>query len=235
MLVKLGSAISLGVVLTTLAACAGMGTTKKEALTIADVNPKLSELQGTSLDAVKKQDIQYAVTGKEAYDKFFKEAAIAYGGFTVAKAMSEDVALNLKTFAQKYAQSDQASKAVKEMAKDKDLSVEVATKILEEKKKELGKLDAEEREYFGKAAYNVAASTVSLKGSTEASARLLPQAQTLIADAKTAFNMVDSPGVTQELQASATKLSRVTGDAAVVTKNLTVLTGALGSLAGKSQ
>jgi hypothetical protein len=86
--------VSMGLCLF-LAAIAANAAVTKQTLNIGDVSPDLKVIQGTPLDAVSKENIQYAVTGDPAYDEFFKKAAVAYGGFAVGHRMSETVAVDL--------------------------------------------------------------------------------------------------------------------------------------------
>jgi len=216
--------IVLCLIITTLSACAMLGSSRKEPLTIADVNPKLTSIQGTPLDAVKNQNLEYPVTGEAKYDKFFKDAAIANGGFSVAHTMSEDVNTNLKAYAQQWMHNKEASKEVKALEKNADsLTPEQYAMILEDKKKKLGHLEAQEREYFAAAAYNIAAASVSLKGSTEAVPKLLPEAKQLMADVNTAFKPWTSPGVAKELQESVSQLTKIKDDAVPLVRNMTTL------------
>jgi hypothetical protein len=219
-------------VLCGLAACAAVGGSKRETLTIADVNPHLRAIEGTPLDAVKSQNITYPVTGDARYDKFFKDAAITYGGFAVAHTMSEDVHKNLKAYARDWMYNKEAGKEVQKLGKDPDsLTDEQIGKILADKKKVLGELAKQERDYVAAAAHNMATASVSLKGSTEAVVKLLPQAQQLMSDVNTAFKAWKSPGVTNDLQATVTQLTKVKDDAIPLAKNVTTLTLVLSGLA----
>jgi hypothetical protein len=145
--------------------------------------------------------------------------------------MSNDVNTNLQKYARQWLYDKHAGASVKALAKDPDApTVEESGKILAAKKKLVG-LESQEREYFATAGYNIAAASVTLKGSTEAAPKLVPQGQQLLSSAKTDFKMWSAPGVVKDLQDSVTQLSKVKDDAVPIAKNLTLLTQVLTGLA----
>jgi hypothetical protein len=226
--------IGLCIALVALSACAqldlekyGFSGPQKQTLTIADVNPDLKGLEGGKLDAVKQHGIKYAVTGDPAYDKFFKDAAIAYGGFEVARTMSADVTKNLKD----YARSLTARTAVSAKPDGTDGITPEEEAILKAQRQ---KLSAQETESFIEAAKNVGIASVCLTRSGETIGKLLPQAQKLVSDVATTFGVADAPGVSKEIHDSMLRLSAIKDDALPLAKNLTRLTVTLAGLTGRN-
>ena len=220
-----------------LAAIAAHAGLKTELLNIGDVNSDLRVLQGTPLDAVNAQKITYAVTGDPAYDAFFKKAAVAYGGFAVGHRMSEEVAVNLKRLAGAWVESTKASGELKSLLKDKDfraLPLERVGTILKEKKAQLGRLEQQEIECLVKAAQQLAVAGVSLTGSIEAAASLLPQTQPLVANAGKAFALWDFPGVAKEVLASTKRLMRIKDEALPLAKNVSTMAALVAELVAGS-
>ena len=188
---------------------------KTEALKLGDVNADLRVLQGTPLDVVSQQKITYAVTGNAAYDEFFKKAAVAYAGFAVGNRMSEEAVASLKQLAASLADS-------KDGKDPRSLTLDEVRAILKEKKGKRG-LEPKDIEHLGKVSQSLAVAGMSLTGSVEATAALLPQMQPLVANAGKVFTLWDFPNVAKEIVATTKRLTSIKDEAQALAKNVSIM------------
>lgn len=206
--------------------CAETQRPARQPLTIGDVNSTLKVVEGTPLDAVKNQNISYAVTGLPAYDEFFKKATITHGGFEVAKTMTEEANATLKKFARSHFSGKEVGSNM-ELLKDanlESLSIQQAMVVLQACRAELS--DAE-TEYLAKTAHNLGTAGVTMDASIATAPKLLAQANQLLDSAKTDFSIWQSPGIMSELQDIAGKLKHVLSDGPAIAKNILVLADGL--------
>lgn len=207
--------VGTGVCLFLAAIVAHAAAMKTEMLKLVDINADLRVLEGTPLDVVSQQKISYAVTGNPAYDEFFKKAAVAYAGFAVGNRMSEEAVASLKQLAASWADS-------KDGKDPRSLTLDQVRAILKEKKGKRG-LEPGDIEYLGKVSQSLAVAGMSLKGSVEATAALLPQMQPLVANAGKVFTLWDFANVAKEIVTTTKRLASIKDEAQALANNVSTM------------
>ena len=181
-----------------LSACAGLDLSQlpvgdddavtQTKLTIGDVNPNLVPLESTPFDAVEREGITYYVTRDSDYDRFFKTAAVSYGGLAVANTMLREV-------------ND-------------------ALAILETQSGPL----CDQTKLLRLSIPNLPIAGVTLEGSIRNAKKLVPQAASLAASAKTDFPNLTGSEVLAGLERSRDQLTKVKDDGPAVVARVMELT-----------
>ena len=206
-----------------------------QVLAMQDVSPALARLiGGTSLDYVAKAEIEYGVTGKTAYDRFYKSSAICYGGLVVAQGVLEAATLHLKDFAVNKKSIASLTESIAQITKGEDpetwdVDTSVAVLILAQQQGELSSL---ERESIVKMAANIAATIPVIQASVESAKELVEEASGLVSGARSAFGLRGAGGAARNVQRSADRISDVPTEGVRLAESLTVLVTSFGKVEG---
>ncbi|HEX9690887.1 MAG TPA: hypothetical protein VGA22_02190 [Gemmatimonadales bacterium] len=204
-------------------------------LTLSDVSPALNSLIGnTDLDFVAKANIEYGVTGKADYDRFYRESAIAYGGFVVGQGLTNDATTNLKGYARNKAAIAELEAEIAEItegADPDDWTTEQSIAVLQAAEAK-DQLSADEREYMAATALRIAATLPVLKAAIESSAELSGIAPGLVSGARSAFGLRGATGAARNVQRSADRIADIPSSATKLVEELTVLSHGLSMVSG---
>ena len=218
-----------------LAAASPLAAQGERVLTLADVSSDLAHLIGnTPLDFVSRANITYGVTGKPAYDDFFRNSAIAYGGFFVGQKLSNNATNNLNKYARSKMAVAELQDEIKTLTQGADTAqwtTEQTFAVLEAAKKK-HQLSGEEQSYMLSTAANIAATIPVVHASVEASARLAGDVSGLVDGARDAFGVMKAPGIVRNLNESGNRVKTIPTDGPRLVESLLVLSKGLSMLSG---
>jgi hypothetical protein len=215
---------------------AGPAAAQDRLLTLHDVSPDLGRLiGGTELDFVAKAKIGYGVTGRGEYDQFFRESAIAYGGMTVGRGLTDDATIKLKGYARNKAAIAELDAQIKEItggAPPEQWTTEQSLAVLQAAK-EKDRLSDEENAYVLATSARVAATIPVVHASIASSQNLLGQTDGLVRGAPSAFGVLRAAGVVRNLNRSAGRIRVIPTEGTSLVESLTVLSRGLSMLSGQ--
>ncbi len=204
-------------------------------LTLRDVSPDLARLiGGTDLDFVEQAEIEYGVTGKTQYDRFYRESAIAYGGFVVGNRMTEDATMNLKRYARSKAAVAELESEIQEITENappEEWTTEQSFAVLRAAEAK-DQLSGEERQYMIATAANIAATLPVVEAAISSSAELVDQAPDLVSDARSAFGLRGAGGAARNVRRSADRIKDIPSQGVALVEALTVLSQGLSMVSG---
>lgn len=202
-------------------------------LTLADVSGDLDRLiGGTPLDFVAAARISYGVTGKRKYDDFFRNSAIAYGGFVVGQQLSDNATENLKRYARSKMAVAALQDEIAQITQGADTSAwttEQSFAVLAAARKR-DQLSAEESQYMLATAANIAATIPVVHASVESSGRLTGDVPALTDGARDAFGLMQAPGIVRNVRRSGDRVKSIPTEGPRLVESLTVLSQGLALL-----
>ena len=205
-------------------------------LTLSDISSDLGRLiGGTPLDFVARARITYGFTGKSNYDDFFRNSAIAYGGYFIGQKLSDNATSNLKRYARGKLAVAELQSEIHEITQGADTTewtTEQSFAVLEAARKK-DQLSAEEQQYMLATAANIAATIPVVSASVESSTRLTGDAPGLVNGARDAFGMMKAPGIARNVHQSGDRVKAIPTEGPKLVESLTVLSRGLSMLAGQ--
>jgi hypothetical protein len=211
------------------------GAAQDRVLTLHDVSPELADLiGGSALDFVAQERIEYGVTGKSAYDTFYRSSAIAYGGMVVGRGLTDDATMNLKKYARSkaaVAELEQEIAVLTEGADTTEWTTEQSLAVLRAAEKR-DQLSDEEREYMITTGALMALTIPVVEASVEESVRLTGQVSGLVSGARSAFGFTGAAGAARNVKRSADRLSDIPTEGPALVESMVILSTGLSMVAG---
>jgi len=166
----------------------GGGSGEKKLLTLAEVEPQLALLAGTTLDVFAKEKVEYGAVGDSKYDEVCRNSAIAYGSLKVAQTMMADAQQNLAQYAKDHQARGETKRQIKELEADGKLTPEESAAAIKGAKQAKGKFTKDEVAYFAKMSGNLAVASAALAKGIESAGQLSQQIPNLLTSAKSDFS-----------------------------------------------
>jgi hypothetical protein len=169
------------------------------------------------------------------YDQFFRESAIAYGGMTVGRGLTDDATIKLKGYARNKAAIAELDAQIKEItggAPPEQWTTEQSLAVLQAAK-EKDRLSDEENAYVLATSARVAATIPVVHASIASSRTLLEQTDGLVRGAPSAFGVLRAAGVVRNLNRSAARIRVIPTEGTSLIESLTVLSRGLSMLSAK--
>ena len=205
-------------------------------LTIYDVSAALAGLVANSpFDFVARSRISYGITGVSAYDQFFRNSAVTYGGFVFGRTLFDEATTTLKRFARSKAAVSSMREEIREITQDADTSqwtTEQSLAVLRAAKKR-DELSSDERFYFLATSALVAATLPVLRASVTAAPQLARSAPPLVRGAPSAFDIFQAASVAGSVNRSAKQIHAIPREGATLLESFVVLSRGLEALASE--
>lgn len=208
---------------------------QKAQLRMGDTHASLANLTGLDGDPLAKQPVEYEVTGKANYDKFFKDAAVFRAGLVVSNSFAETLTTNVKNYARSYMASGAVSEEAKKIAGStpaEKLSDDQALAVLKAAKTSL---QIDQLKYLASSGANALQLGVYLTESVKSAKDLVVTGKDLTQKVKTDFtgmDMTKAAGVTSALAGSVDNLNEGAQKAPELAKTLTRLGQGLAAIGG---
>lgn len=214
---------------------AGLAQGAQRQLALVDVSTTLAQLIGNSpLDYVARGKIAYTVTGAARFDAYFRNTAIAFGGFYFGRHLIDDATTELKKYARSKMAVAELRAEIRALTQDADTSgwtLDQSLAVLNAASKR-DQVTQEERLYFGAMSLLVAATVPVVRAALEAAPLLAREAPTLVRSAPDAVGILQVPRVLAGLDRSARQMAQIPREGVGLLESYAVLSRGLRMLNG---